>query len=55
MYQVLDNQNRVKLQSTRSICEAWVKHYNAGFFCRVVPVQVAQQTSRPAKFSVMAY
>lgn len=55
MYQVLDNQNRVKLQSTKANCEAWVKHYRAEFFCRVVPVVEAVQMSMPAMFSVMAY
>ena len=55
MYQVLDNQNRVKLQSTETICRAWVKHHRAEFFCRVIPVVEAVQMHMPAMFSVMAY
>lgn len=55
MYRILDQQNRIKLESTLAICQAWIKHYNAGFFCRIVPVEVARQTSNPATFSVFAY
>jgi len=55
MYRILDQQNRIKLESTLSICQAWIKNHRAEFFCRIVPVEVAQQTSKPAMFSVMAY
>lgn len=53
MYRVIDSQNRIKLESTLSICQAWIKHYRAEFFCRVVPVVEVKATA--GTFIVFAY
>lgn len=34
-HQVINNQKQVKFQGTEAQCRNWVRHYNAGFFCKV--------------------